>query len=337
MSERTPVAPGTGTLRALAYIDDYAQLPRTIDAAVDEIRTAAGTGAAVHVTGDRDEADRLLSEVDVAFGHFSPERLAAAAPTLRWVHLPSAGVERYMIDAVQASGVTLTSSRGIYSVWGAEHVIGMMLMFNRCLKAAYDAQKAARWDEQLYLALRTLRGQTLGIVGLGGIGTQLAIRARAFEMDVVAVKRERGEKPPYVDRLWGQDGLGELLAASDHVAITLPLTPRTRGLIGASELARMKPTAYLYNIGRGAVVDEPALIHCLEDAKIAGAGLDVFTEEPLPPASPLWRLPNVIITPHHGASSPGEYVDAAQLFARNLRRYRAGEELVNVVDFERGY
>jgi phosphoglycerate dehydrogenase-like enzyme len=242
-----------------------------------------------------------------------------------------------MIDAVQASGVMLTTSRGIYSVAGAEHVFGMMLMFNRCLKASYDAQKEGRWDESVYLALRTLRGQTIGIVGLGGIGTQLAMRARSFEMRVLAMKRQPGEKPPYVDQLWGQDGLDELLAASDHLAITLPLTPQTRGLIGAGELARMKPTAYLYNIGRGAVVDEPALVHCLETAKLAGAGLDVFVDEPLPPASPLWRLPNVVLTPHVGASTPEEYTDAAKLFARNLRHYRAGEDLVNVVDFARGY
>ena len=337
MSERTHPSPGTGPLRVLAYIEDYTQLPRSIDLALDDIRVAAGTGAAVQVTEDPDEALRLLADVDVAFGHFPPERIAAAAPTLRWVHFPSAGVEKYLVDALQSSGITLTSSRGAYSVAGADHVLGLMLAFTRCLMVAYDAQKERRWDERIYLNLRTLSGQTIGIVGLGGIGNQVAIRAKAFGMHVLAVKRQPGERPSHVDHVWGPDGLDELLARSDHVVLTLPLTPQTRGLIGAGSLAQMKPTAYLYNIGRGAVVDEPALVHCLQVEQIAGAGLDVFTDEPLPPSSPLWRLPNVIITPHVGASSSGEYADVANLFASNLRRYRAGEDLVNVVDFERGY
>jgi phosphoglycerate dehydrogenase-like enzyme len=182
-----------------------------------------------------------------------------------------------------------------------------------------------------------LQGQTLGVVGLGGIGGQIATRGKAFGMTVRAVRRHPGEPSPYVDHLSGMDGLDDLLAASDHVAVVLPLTPETRNLIDAARLARMKPTAYLYNIGRGAVVDEAALIAALQGKRLAGAALDVFVEEPLPADSLLWDLPNVILTPHVAANGPSDWITVASLFTDNLRRYRAGQPLQNVVDFDLGY
>lgn len=323
-------ATDVGALRVLVH----AELPQ---AEIDSIRAAAGPEATLFVLPDAEEAARRLPDVEVAFGHFPAERIAAAAPALRWVQVPSAGVEEYITNAMKQSGVVLTNGRGVYGVAGAEHVLGQMLMFTRRLKELYDFQRAGRWAQEDYAFTARLQGQTLGIVGLGGIGAQVAIRAKAFGMTVLAVKRRPGEKPPYVDHLWGTDGLFELLAASDHVVLALPLTPHTQGLVDAAALARMKPTAYLYNIGRGAVVDEPALVRRLEAGQLAGAGLDVFVEEPLPPESPLWRLPNVLVTPHAGADGPQDWADTASLFADNLRRYRAGHDLINVVDLEHGY
>lgn len=317
-------------LRVLVHSD----LPGS---SLDEIRAAAGMGSTVLVLPDPGEALRRLPEAEVAFGHFPPAAIAGAAPALRWLQVSSAGVDGYISDEVKACGVILTNSSGVYGVAGAEHLLGQMLMFARRLGEMRDSQRAGRWDNERFRAIATLRGQIAGVVGLGDIGTQVALRARAFGMEVVAVKRRPATPPPFVSRLLALDGLPELLPICDHLILCLPLTPQTRGLIDAEALARMKPTAYLYNIGRGAVIDEPALIRCLQEGRIAGAALDVFVEEPLPPHSPLWTLPNVLITPHVGANGPRDWEDAASLFARNLERYRSGQPLLNVVDLDLGY
>jgi phosphoglycerate dehydrogenase-like enzyme len=330
MAGRVRHASGKRALRVLVH----AELPEVM---VGNIQRAAGPRATVHVLPARDEALQRLAQVEVAFGHVPPDAIAAAAPVLRWVHLPSAGVDSYLTAAVQESGITLTRSRGVYGVAGAEHVLGQMLMFTRRLKAMYDSQQGMRWDHEVFQSIGRLKGQTLGIVGLGDIGSQVAIRARAFGMRILAVKRHPAAQPAYVDNLWGLDGLDTLLAASDHVVLDLPLTPETRCLIDERALGQMRSTAYLYNIGRGAVLDEAALIRCLQAGQIAGAALDVFTEEPLPPDSPLWRLPTVLLTPHVGANGPRDWTDAASLFVDNLGRYRAGRDLINRVDFQHGY
>jgi phosphoglycerate dehydrogenase-like enzyme len=187
-----------------------------------------------------------------------------------------------------------------------------------------------------------LSGQTLGIVGLGRIGEALVVRARAFGMRIVAVKRDPasrydGSTDAQPDALYGLDGLSDLMRESDHVCIALPYTPQTHHLINAELIAAMKPTAYLYNIARGAIIDESALIAALREGVIAGAGLDVFEEEPLPQSSELWGMQNVIITPHVAGLTPYYFDRFAKLFADNLRRYLRGERLNNLYDPDRGY
>lgn len=303
---------------------------------LDAIRRAAGDGARVLYEPDRQKAEQLLDDVDVVFGMPSRERVEAA-PRLRWLQTHFAGVDMYtMPTPVQRPDFVLTNARGVYGVAGAEHVIGWMLMFNRGLLQFYRFQEQRQWNRRLELA-RKLWGQTLGIVGLGDIGSALAVRAKAFGMRVLAIRRHPAPAPELADEVWGLDRLPDLLAQSDHVALTVPLTRETRGIIDRSMLARMKPTAYLYNIGRGPLIDEEALVEALEKGIIAGAGLDVFHTEPLPEDHPLWRAPNVLITPHLGADSPTDADDAARIFVDNLARFRTGEPLRNVVDLARGY
>lgn len=302
---------------------------------LDGIRRAAGDARVIYEP-DLKKAEQLVDDADVVFGMPSRERIEAA-PRLRWLQTHFAGVDMYtMPTPVQRENFVLTNARGVYGIAGAEHVIGWMLMFNRGLLHFYRFQERRQWNRQLQLA-RKLWGQTLGIVGLGDIGSALAVRAKAFGMRVLAIRRHPAPAPELADEVWGMDRLADLLAQSDHVALTVPLTPETRGMIDRSMLARMKPTAYLYNIGRGPLVDEDALVEALEKGTIAGAGLDVFNIEPLPEDHPLWRAPNVLITPHLGADSPTDADDAARIFADNLARFRAGEPLRNVVDLARGY
>lgn len=303
--------------------------------ALEDIKKAAGDARVLYAP-DEKEAEELVDEADVVYGMPSRERVEAA-PRLRWLQTHFAGVDKYTLPTpVERPGFILTNARGIYGVAGAEHVLGWMLMFNRGLVHFYRFQQQAQWNRRIELA-RKLAGQTLGIVGLGDIGGALAVRARAFGMRVLAIRRHPAPAPELADEVWGLDRLGDLLAQSDHVALTLPLTRETRGIINRNMLARMKPTAYLYNIGRGPLVDEEALLEALHNGTIAGAGLDVFAVEPLPPDHPLWRAPNVLITPHLGADSPSDLDDAARLFADNLARFRAGQPLRNVVDLARGY
>jgi len=182
-----------------------------------------------------------------------------------------------------------------------------------------------------------LCGKTLGIVGLGGIGSEVAKRAKAFGMRVIATRRRPDRRSEFADEVRGADELGWLLGESDFVAVCSALTHETRHLIGAEELKRMKATAYLINIGRGGLVDEGALVAALRGGEIAGAGLDVFEREPLPSESPLWEMPNVMITPHDAGSSPRSHERLMEVFLENLRRYVAGEPLLNVVDKRAGY
>src|SRR5690606_1309241 len=185
--------------------------------------------------------------------------------------------------------------------------------------------------------VREVAGTTLGLVGFGGIGREVASRARALGMEVLALRRRRAEAPQGVEVHSGPEGLAELLRRSDHLVLALPETPETRGMIGAAELAGMKEGAVLVNVARGGVLDEEALARALEGGRLRGAALDVFREEPLPPESPLWGLPNVLVTAHVSATSRGFWRRETDLIVENLRRYLAGEPLLNEVDKQAGY
>lgn len=265
-----------------------------------------------------------------------PTEVLAAAPRLKWVSFWASGLDRRLTPDIMARQLLITNASGIHGPNIAEHIVGYMLSFTRRFRMYEEAQRAHRWahDEQPF---EELMGQTLVIVGLGAVGRELAVRARAFGMRVLATKREVGAGSDVVDELHPAQALPEVVARADHVAITAPYTSATHHLFNAYLLARMKPTAYLYNTSRGALVDETALIAALRAGRLRGAGLDVFETEPLPSSSPLWDMANVIVTPHAAGFTPYYFPRAASLFADNLERYLGGQPLKNRYDAVRGY
>ncbi len=283
--------------------------------------------------------ERVLPEADAIIGGspLSAEQLAAAAK-LRWTQATSAGVEAWLTPELARHQLVLTNFSGIHAPNIADHVLALILAFARGLKPLLERQARHEWGED-EAAPPTFEpaGQTLGIVGLGEIGEALAEKAHGFGMRVLALQAHPHDPPTGVERLMHAEKLPDLLAASDHVALCLPLTEATRHIIGAEELGRMRRSAYLYNIGRGGLIDQEALIAALREGRIAGAGLDVTDPEPLPADSPLWDLPNVIITGHTAGSTPLLWERGIELVADNVRRFLAGEELRNVVDTKAGY
>jgi phosphoglycerate dehydrogenase-like enzyme len=283
----------------------------------------------------------IFSDMDALFAvRFGPEDLAAAKQ-LKWLHLSSAGATHVLFPEMIASNVMITNSRGLHGVPIAEHVLGVMIILARQLHAAYRIQLEGRWGRRemfnLYPTFMELSGATVGIIGLGSIGLAIAERTKALGMRVIATKRTGGAKPACVDELLGSQDLPTLLRASDFVVIATPLTPETRGLIGEAELQAMKPTAYLLNIGRGAIIQESVLIRALKEKWIAGAGLDVTEIEPLPSESELFHLPNVFLTPHYSGFRSNYWQHALTIFKPNLERFLRGEPLNNLVDKQAGY
>ena len=288
--------------------------------------------------------DGALSAVDVADAdavvawQFDGD-LLAAAPRLGWLQTGGAGVEGFPLAELAARGVVVTNMSGVHAPNIAEHILAMMLALARQIPQLVHAQAARTWrDTDTHARVFELHGQTLLIVGLGDIGLALAERAAAFGMRVLGVRRRPDlPRPATVEEVVPVARLAEGLARADHVAITLPLTPRTRGLFGAAELAAMRPGAYLYTVGRGAVVDTAALVAALQSGRLGGAGLDVVDPEPLPPDSPLWGMANVLITAHTSGATPKYWDRGVEIIAANIARYRAGEPLLNEVDLVAGY
>lgn len=282
-----------------------------------------------------------LSDTDVLFAvRFSPEDFQVARQ-LKWLHLSSAGATHVLFPELVESDVIVTNSRGLYDIPIAEHVLGMMIILARKLHEAYRFQLQGKWPRkemfERYPTFSELHGQTAGIIGLGSIGLAVAERVKALGMRVIANKRRVGTRPPCVDELLGPDGLPHLLQVSDFVVIAAPLTPETRGLIGERELRLMKPTAYIINVGRGAIIQEAVLIRALKEGWIAGAGLDVTEIEPPPPESELFGLPNVFLTPHYSGLRSHYWEHALAIFKSNLAKFLRGEPLDKVVDKRSGY
>ncbi len=264
------------------------------------------------------------------------ETLLAQAPRLRWLHVRWAGLDSLLFPALIHSDVILTNSRGIYSQSLGEFAIAGALFFAKDMRRLLHSQAERRWDP---FTMLELRGATMGIVGYGDIGRACASRAHALGMRVLAQRRRpalSGEDP-FIARTFGPDGLLEMLAECDYVVAAAPLTPDTRGMIGQREIAAMKATAVLMNIGRGPVIDEPALIEALQNKRIRGAALDVFTTEPLPPDSPLFQFDNVLLSPHCADNTPTWNEEAMHFFLANFERFRGGETLRNIVDKHAGY
>jgi len=287
-------------------------------------------------------ADALTAIEDaevVVCGKLPPE-LLSAAPRLRWISFWSAGLDKAVTPEMEERHLLLTNASGVHGPNIAEQVLAWMLMFSRRMPVLFRAQLGHEWKAARDVPPDELTGQTLGIAGFGRIGEALAVRARAFGMRIVASKRDttkRYDGSIEPDALYATDRLPEMLAESDHVCVAIPLAPNTHHLFNKTLIAHMKPGAYFYNISRGKLVDESALIEALQEGRLAGAGLDVFETEPLPADSPLWAMENVIITPHVAGLTPHYFTRAAALFADNLERYLAGEPLQNLYDAKRGY
>ncbi|HET7028418.1 MAG TPA: D-2-hydroxyacid dehydrogenase [Candidatus Limnocylindrales bacterium] len=337
---------------------------------IERIREAA-PGARIVTISSEGHADGPLDDVEVFLRGFISadtfDRVVARTPQLRWVHSASAGVESVLTPAVRDRDVVITNARGVFSRPIAEYVMLMILAVSRRLPGLLELQRERTWQP---LEGAELRDVTVGIVGLGSIGRDIASLASAFGSRVIATRRRpevgaadadpvpadgsgdaepRGDRladldagdrplpPPRVERVLGPDGLPELLAESDFVVLAAPLTPDTENLIDEAALAHFKPGAWLVNIARGRLVDEHALLRALDEGPLGGAVLDAFRDEPLPPSSPFYARPNVIATPHTSWSS-GRVLDrSVELFCENLRRFATDRPLLNVVDRGAGY
>jgi phosphoglycerate dehydrogenase-like enzyme len=327
--------------RLVIYLPHRQPIWMLPEGTLETIRRRAMKTFAIDLPLNEDAFVRVLPGSEVLFAWGIARRHVDKADALRWLHTPLAGVDRVLNPELVKSPIRVTSSRGVNSVAVAEHTLGLILSMTRGIAEAVRAQGESRWAQQdLYgrqPPLGELRGKLLGILGLGDIGRELAVRARALEMKVWGLVRTPRPKPDYVDRLLLAGKEDALLRESDVLVLALPLTRDTMGMIGERRLKRMKHSAYLVNIGRGELVQESALVRALREGWIAGAGLDVYATEPLPPSSPLWRLPQVVMTPHIAGTHPRYMGLAADLFLLNLKRYLAGEPLVNEVDKQAGY
>ncbi|MCL5109271.1 MAG: D-2-hydroxyacid dehydrogenase [Chloroflexi bacterium] len=278
-----------------------------------------------------------LAEAEVVFSWVDAPDLApywSRARRLRWLHSALAGVNGLLFPALVESNVVLTRSVGVYADSLAEYALAAMLYFAKRLPEMKEAQRLHEWRR---LAPVDLRGATLGVIGLGDVGLAVARRGRSLGMRVVGLRRSRGAPPAGVDEVWPAPALCEMLGRCDYVVVTLPLTPSTRALFGPAELRSLKAGAVLIDIARGGIVDEQTLLSLLESGHLAGAALDVFAHEPLPLESPLWSAPNLLISAHTVDNVAGWQERAVALFLENSRRYRAGKQLLGVVDKARGY
>lgn len=274
------------------------------------------------------------------------------APRLKWIQLISAGLDRFVGHPIMESDIIITTASGIHATPIAEYVLASILAFSRRFRDIWQLQVRREWPEDRWQSLRgeELRGKTVGILGYGSIGREVGRLCKAFGMRVLATdsaqeREDRGYRPPgtgdpkgmLLDSLFPPSQLREMLKECDFFVVAVPLTLETEGMVGREELKAMKRNAYLVNISRGRIVDEEALTEALKEGWIGGAGLDVFAQEPLPPESELWGLDNVILSPHISANTPHYQERFTALFCENLRRYLAGEELLNMVDKKRGY
>jgi phosphoglycerate dehydrogenase-like enzyme len=322
--------PGWTAPRKIVVRGDEAFVRSLQPAAPDvELVAAANVEAAV----------RAAPGADAVLGYCSSE-LLEAGDRIQWIQIYSAGAERCVsVPDVGRRELLLTNAQRIYGPEMAEHVMAMLFAFTRGLYRYIPEQLEGRWDRTAVPRDRMweINGRTMLVVGLGGIGTEVARRAHALGMRVLATRRSSRSGPDFVDYVGLSDELGDLIGEADVVVTALPLTPETTGMFDAEFFAAMKPTAYFINVGRGRSVITDDLMKALEAGELAGAGLDVTDPEPLPATHPLWRLSNVIITPHV-ASSSVQAVERLQAVVReNLRRYVAGEPMLSVVDVSRGY
>jgi phosphoglycerate dehydrogenase-like enzyme len=301
-------------------------------------RLPAGTRV---VTGETEEAfSNVASDAQVvllAGDHGALLRsLWPRLTQLQWVHCMWAGLEAMLFPELVKSTVVLTNGRGVFARNLGEFALAGMLHFAKDIPRMKAQQASERWES---FEVEELHGRTLGIVGYGAIGRATAVRARTFGMSVLALRRHPGKctDDPLVDRVYPPEQLNALLAASDYVLAAAPLTSETRGLIGEAAFAAMRPNTVLINVGRGPVVVEEQLVRALQERRIRGAVLDVFDQEPLPAGHPLWRLDNVLLSPHTADHTATWLQEAMEMFLENYRRFASGLPLANVADKQAGY
>lgn len=282
-----------------------------------------------------EETAREIADTDIVFGGFN-RALFENAKQLKWVQVWAAGVDGILFPEFVESDVILTSAKGFVGTHLADQAWALILGL---LRGVGRSVRERTWDNKMSIRLATweLGEQTLGIVGLGGTGIEVARRAQGFEMHVIAVDPEAVEAPTFVHEIWKMERFDDLLAESDIVCICAPLTPETEGMFDDAVFQKMQSHALLINVTRGKIVDGEALIRALNDELIGGAGLDVTPVEPLPADSPLWDMPNVIITPHVAGGSPIRMDRTVALFCDNLERFLVGKPLLSVIDKRKGY
>ncbi len=282
-----------------------------------------------------------LPDTDIFVGWSLRAHQLAAAPRLKWLHSTAAGVAQLMYPELRACGIAVTNASGVHTIPIAEHVLGLLLALAHRFPSAFRHQATRHWGQQDIwnepIRPRELRGSTLLVIGLGAIGAAVAGLARSLGMRVLAVTRSGRAAPGLAARVVPSSALDSLLPEADFLVLAAPETLETRHLIDAARLARMKPSAYLVNVARGSLVDEAALVAALRDRRIAGAALDVVSEEPLPESSPLWTLENCFISPHLSGASDSLWERQAELLMDNLDRWFSGRDLRNRVDLTRGY
>ena len=309
----------------------------------DDLRAVQARYPQVEFVRVTEESDlpAALADADVFFGFHFPSALFPTARRLRWIHSAAAGVEANLFPAMVASDVVLTNASGLHAVNIPEHALGMLCALARNLHVAQRLKAERRWDRFAAISagggFRQLAGSHLAVLGAGAIGLGLVRLGQGLGMRV-RVMRRRPERPiEGTDAVVGPGDLHELLGWADFVVVATPLTPDTHHLIDTRALAAMKSSAYLVNVGRGEIIDDTALIDALRNGAIAGAGLDVFVQEPLPADHPYWTLDNVILTPHVSGYLPDFFARAFEIFLGNLDRFLAGQPLANVVDKRLGY
>jgi D-2-hydroxyacid dehydrogenase (NADP+) len=308
------------------------------------VKKIQDVAANVEVVQSEEEKELLglVKDADVLFAGFFSPKMFLSARRLKWIQTAGAGVDRFLFPEVVKSRVVVTNAGGVHPIPVSEHAIGMMFCFCRKLHLFVRNQTQRQWKRYdswtSVEQVEELSGKTVGIVGLGRIGGEIAEKAKCLGMKVLATRRDPSRPlPGYVDRVIDPKDLKELLAESDFVVLSLPLTKETERMIGEDQLRSMKRTGYLINVSRGRIVQEDRLTHALKEGWIAGAGLDTFENEPLPPDSELWGFENVIITPHVAGLTPHYLERLTGIFCENLTRFLRNEPLINVVDKALGY
>jgi phosphoglycerate dehydrogenase-like enzyme len=307
---------------------------------VETLRTRFPLIKFIHATTNEQRAEGL-PECDAAYTWILNAAELAQAPKLKWVHTSAVAVETLCLPELFARGIAVSNTRGVQALPIAEHVLTVVLALAKQIPFVLENQRAARWAQNAFMGERLpwlLHGRTLGLVGVGTIGSEIARRAEAFGMRVIALRR----RPAYgvighVERVYGKDQLDEFLEQCHVLVVAAPLTTETLGLLGAKEFARLPKGAVVVNVGRAKIVDTVALIAALQSGHLGGASLDVFPQEPLPADHPLWQTPNVILTPHTSGFRQGHWDEVVELYAENIQRWLRGEPLKFRIEPELGY